>query len=264
MISRLQHEASNAQPLHSQAYGKGLLGRRRTTVLTHENTKRIRYQLNFDSLYVDTNTVSYTTCFEVGAWFRRGLPAQQTPPLSGNGDCLRTSPGDSLQANNEGCWGRCLATDVVTPEAADAMVATVEDIVFGSANFQDYFAVQPVQGNLTFAVAPSTYGTALQSKGYANVAGCAVDCKVLSGVSVPSSYCEGGVEADVVLSVTKPPGLAGIAGTGSSCAADQEGRPLMITFEWHKSVTELPSKSLAQNVEENRSEEHTSELQSPI
>mmetsp|Transcript_16384 Transcript_16384/g.27922 ORF Transcript_16384/g.27922 Transcript_16384/m.27922 type:complete len:866 (-) Transcript_16384:715-3312(-) len=251
LISRLQHEASNAQPLHSQAYGKGLLGRRRTTVLTHENTKRIRYQLNFDSLYVDTNTVSYTTCFEVGAWFRRGLPAQQTPPLSGNGDCLRTSPGDSLQANNEGCWGRCLATDVVTPEAADAMVATVEDIVFGSANFQDYFAVQPVQGNLTFAVAPSTYGTALQSKGYANVAGCAVDCKVLSGVSVPSSYCEGGVEADVVLSVTKPPGLAGIAGTGSSCAADQEGRPLMITFEWHKSVTELPSKSLAQNVEEN-------------
>ena len=58
--------------------------------------------------------------------------------------------------------------------------------------------------------------------------------------------------ADAVLSITKPPGVQGIAGTGSSCAADQNGRPLWLVFEWHSSLVPMESRSLALNIENNR------------
>ena len=53
-------------------------GRRRLQILTRENTKPLRLHLDFGSLYRET-AVPYTTCFQEGAWYRRGFPGPEPP-----------------------------------------------------------------------------------------------------------------------------------------------------------------------------------------
>ena len=103
--------------------------------------------------------------------------------------------------------------------------ATIEAVVTRIVNEEAgwLLGVKPVQGNLTLSVGPSRYQRALELKGYTVEPGCAVDCTVLSGSAVDPAYCTTGITADVILSITKPAGLVGIAGTGSSCANDQVG-----------------------------------------
>ena len=55
---------------------------------------------------------------------------------------------------------------------------------------------------------------------------------MLNGVAVDKSYCDQGVDADAVVSVTKPPVIAGVAGTGGDCASDSNGRPTWLVFSW--------------------------------
>jgi len=74
---------------------------------------------------------------------------------------------------------------------------------------------------------------------------------MISQVAVSTGkYCSTGVAADAVLSVRKPPVIAGIAGTGAHCQADSYGRPTWLVFEWVSSVAslELTTTSLASHV----------------
>lgn len=100
-------------------------------------------------------------------------------------------------------------------------------------------------------VGPGAYDRALQAKGYPSSSSCARDCLMLCGVSVPPSYCEGGVEADAVLSITKPPAQPGAAGSGTHCASDARGRPLWLVFSWLLPLSQL-SSPLSSLIERHR------------
>jgi len=253
LIAQLQHSEDNAQPTHRQLYHRenGRSARRRglnTATLTEANTQPIRYHLDFRSLY-EEHAPEYSACFRAGDWFRWGLPASQTPPANGVATCSRGA--NDVTDARDGCWGICLDSDVITSDGRERMIQIVTSIV--TNDLRKYLALKPVVGSLVFEEARSRFERALSLKGYQTSAACAADCTLLSNVAVDPAMCTSGVEADVVLSVTKPPGLSGIAGTGSSCAADQAGRPLWLVFAWHSSVTALSASTLEQNIQEARS-----------
>ncbi|EOD08334.1 hypothetical protein EMIHUDRAFT_217452 [Emiliania huxleyi CCMP1516] len=183
-------------------------GRRRLQILTRENTKPLRLHLDFGSLYRET-AVPYTTCFQEGAWYRRGFPGPEPP---GGPTGVATCPRDSTEwsvAAEQGCWGRCTEADLVTPGGREVIehVATVI-----AAEVSQLLAVERVSGNL--------------EKGYTVESLCLSDCQTTAFAAVDEAYCSEGVEADAVLSITKPPGFEGVAGSGSACATEARGRPL--------------------------------------
>ena len=65
-----------------------------------------------------------------------------------------------------------------------------------------------------------------EEKGYTVESLCLSDCQTTAFAAVDEAYCSEGVEADAVLSITKPPGFEGVAGSGSACATEARGRPL--------------------------------------
>ena len=78
---------------------------------------------------------------------------------------------------------------------------------------------------------------------------------MLSGVAVDPRYCTARGPAygyDVVVSITKPPVLENVAGTGSACAFDQLRRPLWLVLAWHSSTVGLHELSVERAVRENR------------
>ena len=203
--------------------------RRRLEALTPANTNPIRLALDFASLD-EATAPPYSACFKVGAWFRRGLPdGGAEPPADGKETCDR-GPNEW---NSYDCWGKCIAEDLVSAEGRQMIIDVVTS---AAAEISGFFAVEPVDGNLVFAESTSRYSRALILKGYDTTPACAFDCTALNGVAVASSYCDTGVAADVVLSVTKPPTIQGVGGTGGSCAADQRGRPTWLVFSWIQSV----------------------------
>jgi len=242
LISQLQHLERNAQPVHEQRYASDPPPRRELQSAAAEETattQPIRYHLDFRSLY-EEHAPRYSACFRAGDWFRWGLPGSQAPPADGTPTCSRGE--ESTRQASEGCWGRCLASDVITPAVREHMASVVEEVVRAMPK---YLAVRPVVGNLVFNVAPSRYEHVLKLKGYDTPSECSADCAQISNVAVEPSMCTDGVAADVVVSITKPPGLAGLAGTGGSCAADQAGRPLWLVFAWHSPVDEIISHDAA-------------------
>lgn len=116
------------------------------------------------------------------------------------------------------------------------------------ADVSAHLAVRPV-ANLHFEVGKGAYDRALTAKGYTPAVACASDCTQLSRAAVSDGYCnaEQGLASgfDAVLSVIKPPGVTGVAGTGSACASDQLGRPLWIVVAWHHSIVGYGAKSAA-------------------
>ena len=121
-------------------------GRRRLQILTRENTKPLRLHLDFGSLYRET-AVPYSTCFQEGAWYRRGFPGPEPP---GGPTGVATCPRDSTEwsvAAEQGCWGRCTEADLVTPGGREVIehVATVI-----AAEVSQLLAVERVSGNLVF------------------------------------------------------------------------------------------------------------------
>ena len=67
-----------------------------------------------------------------------------------------------------------------------------------------------------------------------------------SGSRAKDALCEEGVQADVVLSITGPSPVPGIGGTGGSCSADQNGRPIHIVFNWYSryDFSSIPRETL--------------------
>ena len=133
--------------VHSQRYSN----RRHLATLDASNTAPLRLQLDFSALYENT-APKFSACFILGAWFRRGLPAQSTPPTSGDGDCDR-GPNEWSMAT-QGCWGKCEARDLILAAGRAAMVAVVTSV---ASEFGNYFSVSPVDGALTFEVSRGRY-----------------------------------------------------------------------------------------------------------
>ena len=139
LISTLQHAHENRIDVHEQAHvgertwrshrhlqaaADSSGGSGAGTALTRSNTKPLRVKLNFDSLYED-KAPQYSACFAVGAWFRRGLPAAQTPPADGVETCVR-GEGEGLSHN--GCWGKCRDYDLITPADRDRLIEAVTEM----------------------------------------------------------------------------------------------------------------------------------------
>ena len=131
--------------------------------------------------------------------------------------------------------------------------ARMEVVRILAAEVANLLAVTPTV-DLTFTTSRGEYERALQSRGYDLPPACASDCSVLSGAAVDPQYCSGGLAHgyDAVLSVTKPPGIEGVAGTGSACAFDQVRRPLWLVLAWHSSIVGISQLSVNEAVDQYR------------
>ena len=130
---------------------------------------------------------------------------------------------------DQDCWGKCAADDLIDATGRDQLKVVVSSVV---EEVESFFSLIPSEQNLIFDESAGRYVGVYNSKGYPNEKACARDCTLVNGVAVDSDFCETGVQADVVLSLTKPPTIAGVAGTGGSCASDDVGRPTWIVFAW--------------------------------
>ena len=224
-----------APPHHGSTYhGRHRVkyNHRRTEALTAENTAPIRIVVDYGSLYEET-APAYSACFTEGAWFARGLPdGGLTPPEDGVATCVRGAD----EWHSTDCWLKCAAADLITKEGRDIVIGIVDTVV---AEATQYFALQPVSNSLKFAKSGGRYQKALAAKGYSSRSACAADCTLLNGVAVAPTYCDAGVTADAVLSITKPATITGIGGTGTYCQSDTRGRPTWLVFAWIQSIATL-------------------------
>lgn len=151
---------------------------------------------------------------------------------------MPTCPPDGSGIFPENCWGKCTEHDLITEEGRKVMIDVVTTV---AAEVSEMFAVPVAVEDepLVFQLNKGRYVKAIEEKGWEAVYACATDCTQLSGVAVDSTYCEAGVSADAVLSVTKPPVIANIGGTGSSCQSNDQGVPQWLVFEWVQSVKDL-------------------------
>ena len=253
LITQLQ--VDDTLSIHPQLYHRNHRSRKlqvNDDSLTGANTRPLRVLLDTASLYSAT-APQYSACFAVGDWFRRGLPAAQTPPADGVATCVRTAAAGSPSSMGAGCWGRCEAGDIIGDADRDRLIEVMTALVH---EWSGLLSVRPTT-ELTFTVSRGEYQRALQSRGYEAVEACASDCTSLAGVAVDPGYCnrDGGLAHgyDAVLSVTKPPALPGVAGTGSSCAFDQARRPLWLVLAWHQSIVGLARSTVANAVAQHRS-----------
>lgn len=194
--------------------------------LTTTNTNPIRLALDFTSLDKAT-APQYSACFAVGDWFRRGLPRLQAPPTDGVPTCERGA--NEYASAKDGCWGLCAAGDVISAAMRSKVIGVVTVV---ASEMSAFLAVETASVSLKFSVDMGRYQRALTERGYTPVEGCAADCTALSSVAVAAVYCTTGVDADAVLSVTRPPSITGVMGTGSSCAQAANSRPTWLTLAW--------------------------------
>jgi len=218
-----QQFGENVPPANS-GYGEDRRRRRRMKELTEENTLPIRIKVDYQSLYKETAPM-YSACFEEGEWYARGL-AGPTPPTDGVATCAGL-------ATDQDCWGKCTADDLID-EASRNKVKTVVNAVVKEV--EGFFSLIRSDEDLTFDKSLGRYAGVYNRNGYLSEEACARDCVLLSGAAVAPSYCETGVPFDVVLSITKPALLPGVAGTGGACASDATGRPTWIVFAWIQKI----------------------------
>ena len=101
------HHYGDATPPANSRFKPSTHSHRRQLALTAENTRPIRLHLDFSALYEETSK-PYNSCFQVGAWFARGLPGP-TPPASAAQATCTGEPTD------QDCWGICQQRDLITP-----------------------------------------------------------------------------------------------------------------------------------------------------
>lgn len=184
----------------------------------------------FDSLR-EESAAPFSACFRVGGWVRLGWPEPfDAPPVDGEETCVRLSVGDGgLSAD---CWLKCAAADVVTASMREYIVNATTEVV---AEAERYLRVPLTAdgGALVLTSSEGTYAGFYAAVGLAGEA-CAADCQKLHNLPVRAELCtEGARDTDVLLYVRRPPPVAGVSGTGSACALDERGRPLVIAFDWH-------------------------------
>jgi len=234
----LKHFGETAPPANS-GYGTERR-RRRMTELTAETTDRIRIHVDYESLYEETAPL-YSACFKVGAWYARGL-AGPTPPANGVATCRG-------ETSDQDCWGKCTADDIIEETGRDQVKAVVDLVV---KEVEGFFSLIRSDEALTFDNSLGRYVGVYNSKGYPSEEACARDCTLVNGAAVAPYYCVTGVPADVVLSITKPPVIPGVAGTGGGCASEETGRPTWIVFAWIQKIVGFPGKTTEKLLEEHR------------
>jgi len=232
LLDQIVQKYGKSLRMHPQKYVRGRRDRRLAgATLAESNTNPIRIHYNFDTLYEDKVQANPLLrdryCFRAGDWYRVNFPTESKPSGSGPDNCDRQAAGmDILSANK---WCLCTAEDVITSTFRDFVIEAVQK---HGADISKYLRVKPVQGNLVFTASEGTYPGMWEATGQQGIY-CNADCVKGSHVAVPDSLCESGVDADVVLSVSGPSPVPGIGGTGGSCSADQNGRPIHIVFNWY-------------------------------
>ena len=156
---------------------------------------------------------------------------------------LASTP-ESLRLADQDCWGICTADDIIE-EVGRQKVIDVVNVV--KEEVENLFSLVHSDEPLTFDSSLGRYVGVYNSKGYPSEEACARDCTLLNGAAVKPYYCVTGVPADVVLSITKPPVIPGVAGTGGGCASEEAGRPTWIVFAWQ--VQCLPSEMCSEDTD---------------
>jgi len=181
-----------------------------------------------DALH-EERAAPYSVCFREGDWVRVGWPDPYAAPPDDNREtCVRLSVSDGgLSAD---CWLRCARADVLTPSMRDYMINATEHVLVEMAT---YLRVPLSDGPLVLRRSDGTYTGFYEAVGVPGEA-CAADCAKLHALPVADELCSRGADdADVLLYVRRPPPVAGVSGTGSACAIDERGRPIVIAFDWH-------------------------------
>ena len=142
---------------------------------------------------------------------------------------LASTPENLVRLADQDCWGKCAADDIIEAVGRDQVIAVVDLVV---EEVEGFFSLIRSDEALTFDNSMGRYAGVYNSKGYPEEEACARDCSLVNGAAVAPYYCVSGVTADVVLSITKPPVIPGVAGTGGGCASEETGRPTWIVFAW--------------------------------
>ncbi|KAJ1627100.1 hypothetical protein T492DRAFT_190706 [Pavlovales sp. CCMP2436] len=204
--------------------------------LTRDNTRPIRIRAVYDALYEESAAL-FSVCFSEGAWVRVGWPKPYaSPPSGGKETCHRESISEGgLSAD---CWLLCTPADVLSPSMREyAMNATDHTL----AEAQTYLRVPERAGPLMLRKSEGTYPGFYAAVGVEGER-CAADCSKLHALTVSDHLCSDGMEdADVLLYVRHPPPIPGVSGTGSACALDERGRPVVIALDWHTLPTNADS-----------------------
>lgn len=216
---------------HRQEYtNHPLRSSRRLASLSVNNTAPIRFAFNFDTLnetLVQSDPfLKDRYCFRAGDWYRVGYPTTSKPTGPGPDNCNRDSIGMGINAKN--LWCVCTSNDEITPALVNLVQQATADV---TKALSLYFSVRPVQGMLKFTNSEGTYPAMWANTGQTG-ARCDADCVKGYKVFVPDRFCSNGTVADVLLSLTIQPVIAGIGGTGAFCSSDQNGRPLHLVFNW--------------------------------
>ena len=161
---------------------------------------------------------------------------------------LASTP-ENLRLADQDCWGKCAADDIIEAVGRDQVKAVVDLVV---EEVEGLFSLIRSDEALTFDNSMGRYAGVYNSKGYPSEEECARDCSLVNGAAVAPYYCVSGVTADVVLSITKPPVIPGVAGTGGGCASEETGRPTWIVFAWIQRIVGYPGKTTEELLEEHR------------
>ena len=129
-------------------------------------------------------------------------------------------------------------------------VKAVVDLVVKEV--EGFFSLIRSDEALTFDNSLGRYAGVYNSKGYPSEEECARDCSLVNGVAVAPYYCVTGVPADVVLSITKPPVIPGVTGTGGGCASEDTGRPTWIVFAWIQKIVGFAGETTEELLAEHR------------
>ena len=162
---------------------------------------------------------------------------------------LASTPENLVRLADQDCWGKCAADDIIEAVGRDQVKAVVDLVV---EEVEGFFSVIRSDEALTFDNSMGRYAGVYNSKGYPEEEACARDCSLVNGAAVAPYYCESGVTADVVLSITKPAVIPGVAGTGGGCASEETGRPTWIVFAWIQKIVGYPGKTTEELLEEHR------------
>ena len=150
---------------------------------------------------------------------------------------------------DQDCWGKCAADDIIEAVGRDQVKAVVDLVV---TEVEGFFSLIRSDEALTFDNSLGRYAGVYNSKGYPAEKACSRDCSLVNGAAVAPYYCVTGVPADVVLSITKPPVIPGVAGTGGGCASEDTGRPTWIVFAWIQKIVGFPDDTTEELLKKHR------------
>ena len=159
--------------------------------LNYENTRPIRFHIDTTNLYESTSK-KYVNCFREGEWFKWNNPSID-PILTGSeltqSDliCDRSRP-----RHDQNCWSKCEKSDIIDDDKRDFLIRNVKKQVL---EFEQYFRTIKTDQLLKFI-----YSTGIYNDFHKDLRiECMADCSKGANLYINSTYCEKGIDADVIL-----------------------------------------------------------------